>query len=98
MILPVFVTVAPYCSPDGQIEVDVLAEGDERWAVEVKWRGKVAGEKELAALLQKARTLDAQPWFISRDGFTPAARIHAAEHDVLISSRTDVEKLERYLV
>jgi len=96
--LPAFVTVAPYCSPDGQIEVDVLAEGDERWAVEVKWRGKVAGEKELTALLQKARTLDARPWFISRDGFTPAAQAYAAAHDILISSRADVEELEQYLV
>jgi hypothetical protein len=39
--------VAPYRSNDGQVEVDALAEGDERWVVEIKWRGKLAGVKEL---------------------------------------------------
>jgi len=90
------------CSPDGRIEVDALAETEEaengeRWVVEVKWRGKAAGKKELAALLQKARTLDARPWFVSRSGFTEAARMYAADHGVLLSARADLEKLERQL-
>jgi hypothetical protein len=91
--LPTFQRVAPYRSDDGQIEVDALAENGERWAVEIKWRGKAAGKKELAALLDKAQALDARPWFISRSGFTPQARTFAGEHGVLISSRADLEKL-----
>ncbi len=95
--LPTFHRVAPYRSPDGQIEVDALAEDGEQWAVELKWRGKAAGKKELAALLRKAQALSARPWFISRSGFTPAARAYAAEHDILISTRADLEKLEKHL-
>ena len=103
--LPTFQRVAPYRSPDGQIEVDALAEVDtepgrsngERWAVEVKWQGKAAGKKELTALLGKAQALSARPWFISRSGFTPAARAYATANSVLISTRTDLEKLERQL-
>ncbi len=41
--LPAFHRIAPYRSSDGQVEVDALAEGDERWAVEVKWRGRLEG-------------------------------------------------------
>ena len=77
------------------MEVDALAEGDERWAVEVKWRGKAAGEKELESLAIKAQDLKARPWFVSRAGFTPAARSYAADQGILISTRTDLEKLER---
>jgi len=77
--------------------VDALAEDDERWAVEIKWRGKATGEKELVALLEKAQALDARPWFVSRSGFAPAARVYASEHEILISTRTDLEKLERLL-
>lgn len=95
--LPAFVRVAPYRSPDGRVEVDALAEDDERWAVEIKWRGKATGEKELVALLEKAQALDARPWFVSRSGFAPAARVYASEHEILISTRTDLEKLERLL-
>lgn len=77
------------------MEVDALAEGDERWAVEVKWRGKAAGEKELESLAAKARELMARSWFISRAGFTPAARAYAADRGILISTGADLEKLER---
>jgi hypothetical protein len=91
--LPAFQRVAPYRSDDGQVEVDALAENGARWAVEIKWRGKAAGKKELAALLDKAQALDARPWFISRNGFTPQARTFAGDNDVLISSRADLEKL-----
>ena len=93
--LPTFEEAMSYCSPDGRMEVDALAEGDERWAVEVKWRGKAAGERELESLAEKARELVARSWFISRAGFTPAARSYAAAHGILISTRADLEKLER---
>lgn len=101
--VPAFAHVAPYRSPDGQIEIDALAEGEaepgrgsgKRWVVEVKWRAKAAGEREVAGLLKKAQLLDAQPWFISRSGFTPGACAFAAEHGMLISARADLDKLAR---
>lgn len=99
MRLPTFSQVEPFRSADGQIEVDALAEAQdgERWAVEVKWQNKAVGEKDLAALLRKAEQLQARAWCISRSGFTPAARQVATQQNVLISSRADVEKLERAL-
>jgi hypothetical protein len=97
MTLPVIQEVAPYRSADGQVEVDALAVAADgmKWAVELKWQSKAVGAKELAALAAKARTLAAQPWCVSRSGFTPAARAYAAENDILISARLDLEKIER---
>jgi hypothetical protein len=95
--LPGFTRVGSYRSADGKVELDALLEASsgERWAVELKWRNKAVGEKELLELTRKARTLKARPWCVSRSGFTPAARAWAHEHDVLISTRSDLEKLEK---
>ena len=38
--LPVFERVAPYLSPDGQVQINSLAENHERWAVDIKWHGQ----------------------------------------------------------
>jgi hypothetical protein len=97
LTLPIVRDVAPYRSADGQVEVDALAETatGERWAVELKWQSKVVGEKELIALAAKTRTLNARPWCVSRSGFTPAARVYAEANDILISTRADLEKIER---
>ena len=97
LTLPTFTQVAPYRSADGQMEVDALAEAasGERWAVELKWQNKVVGERELTALAAKARTLNARPWCVSRSGFTPAARPYADANNILISTRADLEKLEK---
>jgi hypothetical protein len=102
--LPAFRQVGPHRSSDGQVEVDALAGtegsgrgGGERWAVEVKWRGRAAGKREVEALAEKARVLGARAWLISRGGFTQAARDCAAENGVLISTRADLEKIERRL-
>ena len=93
--LPTFQKVAPYRSDDGQVEVDALAEGDERWAVEIKWRGKMTGEKELQKLARVAQTLSTQPWFISRAGFTPEAEAYAQREGIMYSSREEIEALAR---
>lgn len=97
--LPLFSQVEPFRSADGQVEVDALAEtaDGKRWAVEVKWQNKAVGEKELATLARKAAQLQAQPWCISRSGFTAAARQYAQDHGILTSSRSDLEKLEKAL-
>jgi len=99
--LPTFHRVASYRSEDGQVEVDALAEartepgqsGEERWAVEIKWRGRLAGVKELQKLLVAARALMAQPWFISRAGFTPEAKEFARREGIMTSSQTEIERL-----
>lgn len=95
--LPVFRRVAAYRSDDGQIEIDALAEGDEdaneRWAVEIKWRGKLAGVKEVQRLLAAAGTLGARPWFISRAGFTPEAKALARRAGMMMSGREEMERL-----
>ncbi len=85
--LPAFRQVAPYRSGDGQVEVDALAEGEERWAVEVKWRGRLAGGKEVQKLLAAAGTLSARLWFIWRAGFTPEAEVFARREKIMIPKR-----------
>ena len=91
--LPVFRQVAPYRSGDGQVEVDALAEGEEQWVVEIKWRGRQAGVKELQKLLRAAETLSARPWFISRAGFTPKAEAFARREGIMISGQVEIERL-----
>lgn len=94
--LPTFERVLPYFSSDGQIEVDALAEGKNvRWVVEIKWRNKQAGLKEMQKLLQKAQHLQGQPWYISQAGFTPEAISFAKEKKVLFSSRHQIEELAK---
>ena len=91
--LPAFRQVAPYRSDDGQVEIDALAEGEERWAVEIKWRGRLTGVKEVQKLLAAAGTLSARPWFISRAGFTPKAEAFARRESIMISSQAEIKGL-----
>ena len=93
--LPVFERVAPYLSPDGQIQVDSLAENHERWAVEIKWRGRLSGKKELEKLAANARGLNARPWFISKTGFTQEALEYARQNGMMFSSQAELEVLVR---
>jgi hypothetical protein len=60
--LPTFHTVGEYLLPDGQVQLDALAEAAERdrWAAEVKWRNRRVGVKELELLRQRAKALSAQ--------------------------------------
>lgn len=103
--LPVFERAAPYLSPDGQVQIDSVAEssaaesGDpepgERWAVEIKWRGRLSGKKELEKLAANARLVSAKPWFISKSGFTPEAIDYARQNDIMFSNQTDLETLAK---
>jgi hypothetical protein len=95
--LPTFSQVTAYHSPDGQIEVDALAEADDgtRWAVEVKWRGKRAGRKEVERLAHHAATLATEAWFIARSGFTPEALDHAQRVGMMTSTAQDLARLAR---
>ncbi len=93
--LPVFERTAPYLSPDGQVQIDSLAENHERWAVEIKWRGRLSGKKELEKLAANARSLSAKPWFISKLGFTQEAREFARQNGMMISSQADLEAIAK---
>jgi hypothetical protein len=94
--LPTFERVSPYLSPDGQIEVDALAEGEGfRWVVEIKWRNKQTGLKEMQKLLQKAQVLEGQPWYISQAGFTNEAIDFAQKNQICYSSRPQIEALSK---
>ncbi len=95
--LPVFERVAPYLSPDGQVQVDALAENGERWAVEIKWRGRLSGKRELEKLAAIAHDLSAKPWFISRIGFTQEALAFARHSGMMVSSQADLEALARVI-
>jgi hypothetical protein len=93
--LPAFELVAPYRSADGQVEVDALAEGSQRWVVEIKWRSKLAGLKEMQKLLRNARALGGKAWYISQAGFTPEAITFAQENQILFSNRRQIEELAK---
>jgi len=103
LAIPDFERVGDYCSEDGQVEVDVLAEradsehpaGGERWVVEVKWRNRAVGVKELEALQGKAEKLRGQGWYISRMGFTAQALKWAEARDMLLSTAADLQSLQR---
>jgi len=95
--LPTFTQVEPYRAPDGQVEVDALAEAGagERWAVEIKWRGRLAGVKELHKLQAAAAALAARPWFISKAGFTPEALELARQEGIMVSAPADLGQIAR---
>jgi len=105
LALPNIDHVEGYRSPDGQIELDALAEftsdalrlQGRRWAVSIKWRGKRAGRKELEQLVKQAALLEAEGWMISRDGFTPEATKFARQSGLHISTGDDLEQLARLL-
>ena len=93
--VPAFTRIEPYRSPDGQTEIDALAENGERWAVEVKWRQKRVGRSELEQLLIAAAELQARPWCVSQAGFTPDALTFAAANGILISDAEDLAALTK---
>ncbi len=93
--VPTFTRIEPYRSPDGQTEIDALAENGERWAVEVKWRQKRVGRSELDQLLSTAASLQARPWCISQAGFTSEAQSFAAENGILTSNAENLAALAK---
>lgn len=95
LLVPAFTRIEPYRSPDGQTEIDALAENGERWAVEVKWRQKRVGRGELEQLLADATGLSARPWCVSQAGFTPDALTFAADNDILVSNAEDLAALAK---
>jgi len=105
LALPVVRSVDGYRSPDGQVELDALAElapdaarpQGGRWVVSLKWRSKRAGRKELEQLAIHAANLGALGWVIARDGFTPDALNYASQANIMTSSGEDLAQLARLL-
>jgi AAA+ ATPase superfamily predicted ATPase len=94
IILPVFTKLEQYTSEDGKTEIDVLGvTRTGKWAVEVKWKGKAAGVKEIERFLQKASPLADTCWYVSKVGFTKEARQLALTQSILISSEKDMRLL-----
>lgn len=91
--VPDFARVERYVSPDGQVELDALAEDGERWVVEVKWRMRRVGKGELEQLVERAEQFGARAWCVSQTGFTPQAVAFAGERGVLVSGGDEVKVL-----
>jgi hypothetical protein len=97
VILPVFEDVDGEISSDGQIELDAIGKGRERWVVEVKWRNKRAGIKELEKLLKHAQERTARGWFVSKTGFSTNAIQFAVENGVFITDKDGLEALRKLI-
>lgn len=95
--LPKFGKLDKFVSADGKTEIDILAENKQKWAVEIKWKTKAVGVKELALFLKKASSLAEKLWYISRSGFTEEAATLALQKRMLLSSEKDLEALVKAL-
>lgn len=97
--LPRFEQVNEYLSPDGQVQLDAIAQtaNGVKWIVEVKWRSKRAGKKEMGKLLAHAQAEAAQGWFISRAGFTEEALEYAKQQRLFCSDGQAIHLLQSLL-
>lgn len=91
--LPEFSKIRRYISKDGKTEIDVLATNRVKWAVEIKWKNKAAGVKEIEAFFRKASPLSDKFWYIARTGFTKGATEFASKKGILLSSERDIDAL-----
>ena len=96
-VLPCFSSVEPYMSSDGTIEIDAIGAGDSAWAVEVKWKGKSAGRKELEAFTGKITGMSVKFWYVSKSGFTTEARKYAADAGIMLSNEAELQELATLL-
>ncbi|MFQ5772493.1 MAG: restriction endonuclease, partial [bacterium] len=97
VVLPKFKKVQPYRSEDNQVEIDLVAENGQKWAVEVKWRTRALGEKELRAFREKTKGVAEKLWVISKSGFTATAVQFAAKNNILLSDRISIEVIAEML-
>ena len=93
VVLPLFNEVKTYTSPDGRIEIDAIGEGKTPWAVEVKWKGKAIGRKELEAFMRKTKDMTAQLWYLAKAGFTAEAKACAGANGIMLSGEAELQRL-----
>jgi hypothetical protein len=63
--------------------------------VEVKWKSKAVGMKELASFTERAKSLTDRLWYVSRAGFTTEGRNYAVGQGIYISDQQQLEGLIR---
>ena len=97
VVLPCFNSVEPYKSSDGKTEIDAIGAGDSAWAVEVKWKGKSAGRKELEVFTGKTNGMSVKFWYVAKRGFTAEARKYAADVGIMLSSEAELQQLAELL-
>jgi DNA-binding MarR family transcriptional regulator len=97
VLLPCFSKVESYTSSDGRVEIDAIGTGDTSWAVEVKWKGKAVGRKELEAFVGKTVTMSVKHWYVSKAGFTAGAREYAADVGIMLSGEAELQRLGELL-
>ncbi len=106
---PHFKSVEGYVGPDGQTELDVLAEGNaeaegdgrgdetrggEVRAVEVRWQVGAASEQALREFVAKQADRPIhRRWFISRGGFRPNAVAFARANGVYLTDGAGYRRL-----
>ena len=106
--LPTWKLVAPHQTPDGQLELDVVASGDVVWVAEIKWKKQPARRADLERFQAKVQTTNLpQPavkapatptlWFIARAGFRESALRYARQEGILTSSEQDLQALAEKL-
>ncbi|MEI6313679.1 MAG: AAA family ATPase [Syntrophus sp. (in: bacteria)] len=93
VVLPCFSEVKAYTSPDGRIEIDAIGEGKTPWAVEVKWKGKAIGKKEIVAFMGKTKSMSVNLWYVAKAGFTAEARAYAGANGIMLSGEDGLQRL-----
>ncbi len=97
MTLPKFSKIDRYLSEDGKTEIDILAQNKSKWAIEVKWKTKAVGAKEITSFFNKASHLADRYWYISKAGFTEEAKTLASKRGMLLSDERDINALRNEL-
>jgi hypothetical protein len=94
VVLPYFSEVKAYTSPDGKIEIDAIGDGEIPWAVEVKWKGKAIGKKELDAFMRKTKSMSVMKlWYVAKAGFTAEAIAYAGVNGIMLSGDDELQRL-----
>jgi biotin operon repressor len=94
VVLPYFSEVKAYTSPDGKIEIDAIGHGEIPWAVEVKWKGKAIGKKELEAFMRKTKSMAVTKlWYVAKAGFTAEAIAYAGINGLMLSGDDELQRL-----
>lgn len=98
--LPTFRKVEALQVPNAGPEIDAVAQGDQLWVAELKWRNQPARRSDLEEFLSKIRaaetTLLASPdvlWMVSRSGFREGALRFARQKGILVSTGQDLQAL-----
>lgn len=105
--LPTFENVGNYSSSDEQIEIDLVCRNHEMWFVEVKWKNRATGIREVRDFHRKINDVRWQVkinknkkpilWFISKSGFTRPALKFCSENGIFVSSNKELKDIRTEL-